>query len=211
MKTTIVRSDEYRQTRTAQSEGVFPTPSSERRRKTVKSQKGSRKKDWIFNGWSASTPFLAELMRTTEAIPQLAQDGRFLQSGVLAYQRREDGEPLVLLVSKSRSKRWGIPKGKIEAQRSFAENAAKEAFEEAGVIGRVSPGSVGVFRARKRAMNSDVEQTIEVWVYLLEVTTVLSNWPEKEKRQTTWMPCKMAAQHLREPVLVQLCNRLAQS
>src|SRR5580704_9567911 len=108
MKTTIVRSDEYRQTRTAQSEGVFPTPSSERRRKTVKSQKGSRKKDWIFNGWSASTPFLAELMRTTEAIPQLAQDGRFLQSGVLAYQRREDGEPLVLLVSKSRSKRWGI-------------------------------------------------------------------------------------------------------
>ena len=60
-------------------------------------------------------------------------------------------------------------------------------------------------------MNSNVEQTIEVWVYLLEVTTVLSNWPEKEKRHTTWMPCKMAAQHLREPVLAQLCYRLAQS
>jgi hypothetical protein len=53
-----------------------------------------------------------------------------LQSGVLAYRSTKDGEPLVLVVSKKRSKHWGIPKGKVEAHLSFGENAAKEALRK---------------------------------------------------------------------------------
>jgi len=130
-----------------------------------------------------------------------------LESGALAYRRLKNGELLILLVSKKRSKKWGIPKGKVNASLSFGETAAKEAFEEAGVIGRVSPNSIGMFRAKK---GTPAPKTIEVWVYLLEVDEMLPNWPEKEKRQTRWVSCKVAARELREPVLTDLCHRLAQ-
>ena len=61
----------------------------------------------------------------------------------------KNGKPLILLVSKKRSKKWGIPKGKLNSSLSFGETAAKEAFEKVGVIGRVSPSSIGMFRAKK--------------------------------------------------------------
>jgi 8-oxo-dGTP pyrophosphatase MutT (NUDIX family) len=136
---------------------------------------------------------------------------RLLQSGVLAYRRAKNGELLVLLVRKRRSKQWGIPKGKVEAHLSFGENAAKEAFEEAGVRGNLSPNSVGVFRATKRSPSRLAIHVIEVWVYLLEVTECLSRWPERGKRETTWVPCEDAAALLREPVLADLCRRLARA
>ena len=126
-----------------------------------------------------------------------------LEAGALAYRRREKGKLEILLVSKKRSKRWGIPKGRVNASLSFGETAAKEAYEEAGVAGRVSPNSVGMFRAKK---GTPIPKTIEVWVYLLEV-----DCPEKEKRQTRWLSCEVAARELREPVLTDLCHRLARS
>jgi hypothetical protein len=96
----------------------------------------------------------------------------------------------------------------VSAALSLGETAAKEAFDEAGAIGRVSPNSVGMFRAKK---GTPIPKTIEVWVYLLEVDEVVSNWPEKEKRQTRWVSCEVAARELREPVLTDLCHRLARS
>jgi 8-oxo-dGTP pyrophosphatase MutT (NUDIX family) len=135
---------------------------------------------------------------------------RLLQSGVLAYRRAKNGELLILLIRKRRSKQWGIPKGRIEAHLSFGENAAKEAFEEAGVRGRLSAHSVGMFRATKRSPSRLNTRVIEVWIYLLEVTERLSRWPEKGKRETRWVSCDIAAAALREPLLVELCHRLAQ-
>jgi uncharacterized protein len=91
------------------------------------------------------------------------------------------------------------------------ENAAKEAFEEAGAIGYVAPSPVGMYRTKKQTANSLFDRIIEVWVYLLEVTETLPDWPEKGKRTTRWVSCEIAAQQLREPVLTHLCHRLAQS
>jgi 8-oxo-dGTP pyrophosphatase MutT (NUDIX family) len=102
----------------------------------------------------------------------------------------------------------GHPERKVNASLSFGETAAKEAFEEAGVIGRVSPNSIGMFRAKK---GTPIPKSIEVWVYLLEVDEMLSNWPEKETRQIRWVSCKVAARELREPVLTDLCHHLAKS
>lgn len=130
-----------------------------------------------------------------------------LEAGTLAYRRREKGKLEILLVSKKRSKRWGIPKGRVNGSISFGETAAKEAFEEAGVIGRVSPNSVGMFRAKKA---TPIPKIVEVWVYLLEVDETLDKWPEKEKRQIRWASCKAAARELRNPILTDLCRHLAQ-
>ena len=141
--------------------------------------------------------------------PALSQNV-LLESGVFAFRRGPNGVPLVLLISKKRSTKWGIPKGRVPSHLGLAESAAKEAYEEAGVIGYVSTSSVGMFRAKKAAANLPGDRIIEVWVYLLEVTDTLPEWPEKGKRETRWVSCETAARHLREPVLMHLCHRLAQ-
>jgi 8-oxo-dGTP pyrophosphatase MutT (NUDIX family) len=128
----------------------------------------------------------------------------------LAYRCRKNSEPEILLVSKRRSKKWGIPKGRVEPHLNFGELAAKEAFEEAGVVGYVSQNSVGMFRARRRRKNALSRQIIEVWVYLFEVNKTRRKWPEMQRRQTRWVSCQVAAQQLREPMLTDICHRLAQ-
>jgi len=90
---------------------------------------------WTFKGWAAPSPFLAELMRSPLIAPPALPGTAILESGALAYRRRKNGEVLILLISKKRSKKWGIPKGRVNASLSFGETAAKEAFEEAGVAG----------------------------------------------------------------------------
>ena len=174
-----------------------------------KPRKGGQRplRHWTFQGWTAASPALAEMMRSPTTAPPVMRGTAMLESGAVAYRRLKNGKLLILLVSKKRSKKWGIPKGKVNASLSFGETAAKEAFEEAGVIGRISPNSVGMFRAKK---GTPIPKNIEVWVYLLEVDKTLSDWPEKGKRQIRWASCKAAARELREPVLTHLCHRLAQ-
>jgi 8-oxo-dGTP pyrophosphatase MutT (NUDIX family) len=131
-----------------------------------------------------------------------------VQAGALAYRRTKSGDLRVLLITKRRSKHWGIPKGNAEPHLSLGENAAKEAFEEAGIKGVVSSAAAGVFRTTKRNPRLRSATVIEVWVYLLEVTRRLSRWPEKDKRKLKWVTCDVAAVALKEPVLVDLCRRL---
>jgi 8-oxo-dGTP pyrophosphatase MutT (NUDIX family) len=129
-----------------------------------------------------------------------------LQSGALPYRIDASGEVRVLLVTASRTRRWTIPKGAAEPHLSLAENAAKEAFEEAGVVGEVAPTAAGMFRAIKR--RPEGESVIEVWVYLLKVTEVLADWPEKDRRDVQWVSCTTAAELLAEPVMRRICAEL---
>jgi 8-oxo-dGTP pyrophosphatase MutT (NUDIX family) len=201
----IVELDQLRQSRKARK----PKAKSGLKPKNLgKSQRGRK---WsAFRVGTLSTPLAVDLMRDQLAPPP-REDDPLLESGALVYRREDNGGPLVLLVSRRRSKKWGIPKGKLVPTLNFPENAAKEAFEEAGVIGYISSSSVGMFRAKKKSTSDPpIQHTIEVWVYLLEVAELAVNWPEKGKREVRWLPCEAAAQHLRQPVLAHLCLRLAQ-
>jgi 8-oxo-dGTP pyrophosphatase MutT (NUDIX family) len=177
-----------------------------------KRPKGEKGRKWRgFATEIVATPLAAEMVRSRQtAPPRPPGQVPLVEAGVLAFRYEGNGEPLVLLITKKRSKKWGIPKGRIPPHLSFPESAAKEAFEEAGVIGRVSPSAIGMFRAEKSGANPLTRQIIEVWVYLLEVTEALADWPEKDKRTTRWVSCEAAARQLREPVLTHLCHRLAQ-
>jgi 8-oxo-dGTP pyrophosphatase MutT (NUDIX family) len=186
-----------------------PRPRAKTRRKLATA--GKRPKWPAFKAQTLSTPLVAELMQIRETVPPLQGRSCIMEAGVLAYRREAHGRTRVLLIGKMRTKNWGIPKGRVSPHLTFAETAAKEAFEEAGVIGAISPSSVGVFRATKRTVNLQSDRIIEVWVYLLEVTETLGDWPEKGKRTTRWVTCEEAAHKLREPLLTQLCHRLAQS
>ena len=132
-----------------------------------------------------------------------------LQSGVLAFKVAPNGKVRILLVRTTRSKRWSIPKGKARSDLTLAANAAKEAFEEAGVKGEIAPSSAGMFRTTKRIWYGDA--IIEVWVYFLKVTEQLKHWPEEGKRQTKWVSCQEAAQVLNEPLLISLCHEIGRA
>jgi len=201
----IVKLDDVRRSRKARK------PKSKSGLKPRKLGKGRKGVKWSsFKTGTLTTPLVAEMMRMQTAAPPTHGRLTLLESGVLAFRREENGNPLILLISRKRSKKWGIPKGKVIPTLTFPENAAKEAFEEAGVIGYISPSSVGMFRAKKRAANSQTQQIIEVWIYMLEVTETVADWPERGKRAIRWVTCEAAARHLREPVLAHLCHRLAQ-
>jgi 8-oxo-dGTP pyrophosphatase MutT (NUDIX family) len=154
------------------------------------------------------SPVLAELMGSPASAPPLLDGSPILEAGALACRRLKNGELSVLLVSKRRSGKWGIPKGRLNGRLTFGEVAAKEAFEEAGIKGRISPGSVGMFRMKKRTPSRQYSRVVEVWVYLMEVTERLHYWPEKGKREIRWVSCETAARQLREPALAELCQRL---
>ncbi len=130
-----------------------------------------------------------------------------LESGTLAYRLDRPGDPRVLVLTTSKGKHWGIPKGRVEPHLSFGDNAAKEAFEEAGILGELAPTSAGKYRATKRLPGCDM--VIEVWVYLLKVIRTLEDFPEKGRRELRWVSCEEAARLLREPCLAKLCLDLA--
>ncbi len=131
-----------------------------------------------------------------------------LQSGALPYRVAADGSVRVLLVESRRRKRWTIPKGTAVPHLTLAENAAKEAFEEAGVIGEVAPKAAGMYRAIKQRPLGD--RVVEVWVFLMRVTDRADDWPERKRRRAKWFTPDSAVAVLRQPLLRDLCRQLAQ-
>lgn len=125
------------------------------------------------------------------------------QSGIIPYRSR-DGHIEILLVTSSTRKRWIIPKGNIEPNMSSRDSACKEAYEEAGVRGRVHPVPFGYYDHDSPADASMVE------VFLMEVDTQLSVWPEAHKRERRWMPLREARDHVLEPGLKHLFNVMAE-
>jgi len=109
----------------------------------------------------------------------------------------------VLLITSLNSKRWIIPKGWPEAELSPAENAAREAFEEAGVTGKISAEPVGSYHYLKEKKDGG-GMPCTVDVFALAVTKQLDDWPEKGSRELLWLPPEQAAAKVSEPALRQL-------
>ena len=116
------------------------------------------------------------------------------QSGVIPY-RIMDGQIEVMLITSSASKRWVIPKGLIEPDMTPEDSAAKEAWEEAGVLGQVFPNLMGIYEYYKSGC------TWQVDVFLLQVETVVENWPEAYKRKRQWVSIPKAIKRVDEPDL----------
>ena len=68
-----------------------------------------------------------------------------VQYGALPYRFTPEAAMEILLVTTRQSRRWIIPKGWPIKGLKPAKSAAREAFEEAGVRGRVAAKSIGLF------------------------------------------------------------------
>src|SRR5215204_3945299 len=102
-----------------------------------------------------------------------------------SYVRQAAALPLrngrVCLVTSSNGKRWVIPKGLIEPGQTAGETALQEAWEEAGIVGVLSAEPIGSYIYEKWC------GTCFVTVFMMNVTEVLQDWPEREQRQRSWV------------------------
>ena len=115
---------------------------------------------------------------------------RLKQVAALAYRKHGKGVDVLLITSRE-TKRWIIPKGWPMKGKKDWNAAAREAFEEAGVEGKMGKKSIGVYHYVKRDGLRSFD--VEVTVYPLEVKSELRIWPEKAERKRRWFSAEAAA------------------
>jgi 8-oxo-dGTP pyrophosphatase MutT (NUDIX family) len=127
------------------------------------------------------------------------------QFGALCWRRRGD-EVQVLLVTSKRSQRWILPKGWPMHDATPAEAALTEAWEEAGVVGKVKTICLGIFSYQKE-LSDESNLPCVVAVFPVKVKTLEKFWPEKEQRQRKWYSLKQAANLVDEPELSAILKK----
>ena len=128
------------------------------------------------------------------------------QVGALPIRRNDAGALQVLLVTSRGTQRWVVPKGWPWRRHADHEAAAGEAWEEAGVLGRTAPQSIGSFTYDKIGKRGT--RTLEVLVYVLEVTDEADKWPEYRERRRDWFSPLAAMELVTEPGLKLLLQAL---
>lgn len=127
------------------------------------------------------------------------------QVAALAYRVEADRSLRILVLTSLDTRRTIIPKGwSMKGIKDHAA-AAREAFEEAGVVGKVSGKAVGKYHYWKR--RKDFFSFVRVDVYPLKVQTLVEDYPEAGLRQHAWLTPDEAALLIDEPKLSTLVRR----
>jgi 8-oxo-dGTP pyrophosphatase MutT (NUDIX family) len=125
---------------------------------------------------------------------------RRVQYAALPYRRRGHSRTQVMLITSRETGRWIIPKGWPKRRQAPRASAAREALEEAGVVGEVGRNPIGSYSYKKR-LKSGAVVACEVQVFPLEVNRQQKRWPEKGEREFHWFSPTDAAKAVQEPAL----------
>ena len=129
------------------------------------------------------------------------------QYAAIPIRLSRKGKPKVLLLTSRGTRRWVIPKGWPMQKLSPADCAAREAYEEAGIKGRILRGApIGRYRYRKSDRTELGKITVQV--YLMRVKRQLSEWPEQSQRKLRWVKPDQAASMVAERELAILLARV---
>ena len=119
----------------------------------------------------------------------------------------EKNRTLILLVTSRGTGRWVLPKGWIEASDPDpAEAAAREALEEAGVIGEIHKSGIGFYNYSK-LLDGGPSVLCRVRVYPLHVKSQLKVFKEAGQRIMEWFCVEDAAEAVKEPELASLIRK----
>lgn len=144
----------------------------------------------------------------TSAVAALpAKKSASAQYAALPYREIPDGLEFLLITTR-RTRRWIVPKGWPMDGRAPHAAAAREALEEAGVIGEVGDKSIGSYRYFKERKTGELVPC-KVDVFALKVKIQRKNWVEKEARELRWCSLSEALACVGEPGLRQIIRRFA--
>lgn len=128
-----------------------------------------------------------------------SKSGLRTQFAALCYRVNNGKLEFCLITSRTR-KRWIVPKGwPMDGETPIAA-AATEAFEEAGLEGKVHPLPAGLFSYIKQEEGLPCVAI----VYPLKVKKVHGTWPERAERRRRWFSRRKAADRVTEPELRQI-------
>jgi 8-oxo-dGTP pyrophosphatase MutT (NUDIX family) len=122
------------------------------------------------------------------------------QAAAIAIRRKASGLE-VCLIRRRGSNNWGIPKGTIDPGYTPEETALNEAWEEAGLEGRVLGSAIGTYEYEKWYT------TLRVAVFVMEVIEEHAEWLESDIRVRRWTSLAQAssllAEHPARPLLAK--------
>ncbi|MGJ4891006.1 NUDIX hydrolase [Bradyrhizobium sp. HKCCYLR20261] len=121
--------------------------------------------------------------------------------------RIKAAELRILLITTRRKRRWSVPKGSPMLRKRAHRVAAIEAYEEAGLRGKISRHALGRFKHSKRKGKRKIQ--CEVALFPLEVTKQHRRWPERGERKLLWLPAPEAARLVHRSKLRQLIESFA--
>jgi len=127
------------------------------------------------------------------------------RSAAIPIIRDDQGIKVVLVTTKPNKKNWIFPKGQIEMGMTAQASAAKEALEEAGVVGEVSNVVFDDYQQHKWGGQTQVK------VYLLSVTALLDRWQDMRERDRRIFSLDEALDIIHQPqkqVLIKLKKEL---
>jgi 8-oxo-dGTP pyrophosphatase MutT (NUDIX family) len=117
------------------------------------------------------------------------------QVAAVCYRVRE--RRIEFLLVQTRGGRWTFPKGSAEPGLTTAQAAALEAFEEAGVHGRMEEASFARYvRPKRGAGRNSAGIELVVTAHLCEVLWL--DPPQESGRNPTWFSAEKAKRRLRE-------------
>jgi hypothetical protein len=115
---------------------------------------------------------------------QAKKSAKRRQVAALPFKVESSGIQVMMITSRN-GKRWLVPKGNPMVGRKAWTAAAREAFEEAGVMGRIRPTPLGRFKFRKRIEGQ--KRPVVADIFPLEVRREYTKWPEAMQRQRRWV------------------------
>jgi 8-oxo-dGTP pyrophosphatase MutT (NUDIX family) len=102
------------------------------------------------------------------------------QAAAIPIRRR--GEDMqVCLIRKRLTGVWGIPKGTVDSGETHESTALNEAWEEAGLRGRLVGDALGTYKYEKYG------RALTVMVFVMEVLEHHSDWIEAGIRERKWV------------------------
>lgn len=126
------------------------------------------------------------------------------QAAAIPVCRTPDGELQVCLIRRRQSGSWGIPKGFVDPGDSPGEAALREAYEEAGISGRLVGEAVGTYTYTKAGSRYTVA------VFVMEVSEEERTWPEAWLRVRAWHDLDEALSLLARHPVTSLVDSLRQ-
>lgn len=122
------------------------------------------------------------------------------QVAAVCYRWRNDCIEFLLVRTRG-GERWTFPKGSAEPGLTHAQAAALEAFEEAGVHGRIEEASFATYVRRERrggakSHSRSGENELAVSAHLCEVSRLSP--PKEARRSRTWFSAAEARRRLQE-------------
>ncbi|KAK8039786.1 nudix/MutT family protein [Apiospora rasikravindrae] len=143
--------------------------------------------------------------RTGRSKQRYNSNGERLVAGVVPLT---EDKKFVLLIQSTRRKGWVLPKGGWESDEECTEAASREAWEEAGISIQINYDLGDILETRPpKKTHKDPSKS----VYRFYEATVLKeedDWPERHKRERTWMSFAQAKEALAtRPELLEALTR----